>query len=211
MNGRSIPTTHKWHLLDGTNQVVGRFASQVAGLIMGKHKPTYSPHLEHGDNVVVINASKLVFTGRKFNDKRYYWHTGWPGGLKSTSPRELTRKNQIEKILTHAVSGMLPKNGLRDVRLARLRVFSTEDFNHIAQFPQLAKLLRERKESLLVVSSSQQSPTATTASTNTNSKTSTSTKSSNSSSSASSNTNSKTSTKKPTATTTTTTATTPSS
>jgi large subunit ribosomal protein L13 len=111
-----------WHAVDAKGQVLGRLASKIAGLLIGKNKPYYTPHLDCGDFVVVTNAAKVRITGRKPAQKKYYRHSGYPGGF-----REITFEKQMEKdprkVIRHAVSGMLPKNKLRDPRLARLKVF----------------------------------------------------------------------------------------
>jgi len=124
-----------WHFIDGRQQVVGRMATKIVPLIMGKHKPTYSPNLDHGDNVVVVNAEHMQFSGRKMDQKLYRWHTGYPGGLKSITPRELIeRKDRPEELLTRAVSGMLPKNRLRKQRMTRLRIYQGSEFPEFDQF-----------------------------------------------------------------------------
>lgn len=112
----------RWHLVDIDGQILGRCATKIAGLLIGKHKPDYSPHLDCGDYVVVVNAAKVKVTGNKQEQKMYRWHTGYPGGL-----RERVFKKQMElhpnRIITAAVSRMLPKNKLRPLRLKRLKVF----------------------------------------------------------------------------------------
>lgn len=126
-SGASRGTRHVWHLVDAKDQVVGRLAAGLARVLMGKHKPTYSPHLDHGDNVVLINAGKVRFTGRKYEKKLYRWHTGWPGGLREITPRQLVQvKQQPEQIIQRAVAGMLPKNKLRNQRMKRLHVYVGE-------------------------------------------------------------------------------------
>lgn len=113
------------------SQVVGRLATQVARLLIGKHKPTYVPHIDGGDYVVVVNAKHAALTGKKFTDKLYHWHTGYPGGLKTLTARQLWERAP-ERILTKAVKGMLPRNRLHKPRLKRLRVFSEEEHLHEA-------------------------------------------------------------------------------
>lgn len=126
----------EWHLVDAKSKVLGRMASDIANLLMGKHKVVYSRHMDMGDNVVVINASKLVLTGKKKSDKVYYSHSGYPGGLKSTSFRKLL-EDHPEKIVVEAVKGMLPKNRTQKVRLSRLKVFADKDHKY-------EKLLNEK-------------------------------------------------------------------
>lgn len=114
-----------WYLLDIKDKILGRSATKIAQLLMGKNKPYFVPYLDCGDYVVVVNAAKVKVTGRKTAQKKYYRHSGYPGGFK-----EITFEKQMEKdprkIILHAVSGMLPKNKLRDPRLARLKIFVNE-------------------------------------------------------------------------------------
>ncbi len=123
----------RWHHFDGHNQVVGRLATRVATLIIGKHKPTYSPHLDHGDNVVITNVQDIAFTGRKEKQKIYRWHTGY--NLRSTTPEYLRNfKGKPEEIIRRAVNGMLPKNNLRRIRMKRLYMFQGSDFPYMDKF-----------------------------------------------------------------------------
>mmetsp|Transcript_9343 Transcript_9343/g.10650 ORF Transcript_9343/g.10650 Transcript_9343/m.10650 type:complete len:141 (-) Transcript_9343:27-449(-) len=127
-SGVSRVSQQAWHILDARGQQPGRLATKIATLIMGKHKPIYSPHLDLGDHVVVINARHASFTGQKYKEKLYRWHTGYPGGLKSTTPRQLAEiKNRPEEIVERAVSTMLPKNKLRKWRMRKLHVFADDD------------------------------------------------------------------------------------
>ena len=113
-----------WHLVDARDQVIGRLATQIAPILMGKHKPTYEPHRhEHGDFVVVVNAQRMVFTGRRMRQKLYRWHTGYPGGLRERTARDQAARNPAH-LLRWAVLGMLPKNKLRVVYANRLKIFS---------------------------------------------------------------------------------------
>ena len=111
-----------WHLLDAQNQVLGRLATRIAVLLMGKHKPTFAAHLDSGDYVVVTNCSQIRVTGKKMRDKIYYWHTGYMGGLKQARLEELMTKHP-ERVIWLAVKNMLPKNKLRKLRLKRLKIF----------------------------------------------------------------------------------------
>ncbi len=111
-----------WQLLDAKDQILGRLATQVASFLIGKHKKTFSPHLDSGDNVVVINAIDIRVTGKKETDKMYYHHSGYPGGLKQTAYRDLKAKSPT-KAIELAVYNMLPKNRLRKNRMARLKIF----------------------------------------------------------------------------------------
>ncbi|KAF8072848.1 rplM [Scenedesmus sp. PABB004] len=112
----------RMRLIDADNQVIGRLAAYLSMLLQGKDKPTYAPHKDAGDVCVVVNAERAVFTGNKWEAKVYRWHTGYPGGLKEITARELWRRDPAE-ILRRTVAGMLPKNNLRDARLRKLRVF----------------------------------------------------------------------------------------
>ncbi len=110
-----------WYEYDASGQVLGRLATQIAEKLIGKHKVTYTPHNDGGDYVVVINAEKIEVTRNKVNNKTYYWHTGFPGGIKQRTFAEMIEKNP-SKVLESAVKNMLPKNRLRDLRLARLKI-----------------------------------------------------------------------------------------
>lgn len=126
--------TREWVLLDASEAPLGRLASAVAKRLIGKHKPNYSPNLDGGDYVVVINTGKLVVTGNKELDKKYYRHSGFPGGITETSLAEQKVKDP-NQVIIDAVRGMLPKNKLATERLARLKVFVGEDHTHAPQKP----------------------------------------------------------------------------
>ena len=127
----------EWVVVDATDQVVGRFCSKVAKLLRGKYKPTFTPHVDCGDNVIIINADKVRFTGKKETDKVYTHYTGYPGGQRFNTPAQLrTKKNGVEKMVRHAVKGMLPKNKLAAGRLARLKIFAGSEHTHAAQKPE---------------------------------------------------------------------------
>ncbi|KAL6079660.1 50S ribosomal protein L13 [Balamuthia mandrillaris] len=121
-----------WHVIDAEGFRVGRLAEQIARLLQGKHKPIYSPTVDNGDYVVVKNVEKLKFTGEKWEQKLYRWHTGYPGGLKEVSAKHMLRKHP-DKILIKAVSGMLPKNKTRYARLERLRIYVGDEHPHEEQ------------------------------------------------------------------------------
>ncbi len=129
----------RWYVVDAKDKVVGRLASRIAMVLMGKHKPHYTPHLDTGDFVVVINASRVRFTGRKWEQKCYYRHSGYPGGLKVKRAREVLEKNP-EEILRHAVRGMLPKNHLGRKLLKKLKIYPGEAHPHQAQQPEQLEL-----------------------------------------------------------------------
>jgi large subunit ribosomal protein L13 len=128
----------KWWLVDATDKVVGRLASEIAVLLMGKHRPSYTPHVDTGDYIVVVNAEKVVFTGRKWDQKRYTWTTGYPG-LRS-EPAKHRKEKHPEDILGEAVRRMLPKNKLAVKMLSKLKIYTGPDHPHQAQNPELREL-----------------------------------------------------------------------
>ena len=123
-----------WHVIDAEDVVLGRLASNVATLLRGKHKPTYTPHVDCGDNVIVINADKVRLTGNKFSDKTYVSYTGYPGGQRFISPKELMAKHP-ERVIEKAVRGMLPKNRLGRAIYGNLHVYAGAEHPHAAQNP----------------------------------------------------------------------------
>ena len=127
--------TRAWHIIDATDVVLGRLASQTAILLRGKHKPTFAPHVDGGDFVIIINAEKVALTGAKLAQNKAYHHSGHPGGLKSTSYTELLAKSP-EKAVEKAVRGMLPKNTLGRAQLSHLKVYRGAEHPHAAQQPQ---------------------------------------------------------------------------
>lgn len=126
----------KWVLIDASDLVLGRLTSQVAKMIMGKHKPDYTPNVDCGDNVIVINADKVKLTGSKWTDKKYIRHTGYPGGQRVTTPREIKDKRSSTIIIEKAVRGMLPKNRLGRKIFHNLYVYEGAEHPHEAQQPQ---------------------------------------------------------------------------
>ena len=131
--------TRKWYVVDATNKILGRLASRIARILTGKHKRRYTPHVDCGDFVVVVNADKFRVTGKKMKDKIYYSHSFHPGGLKAIN-LELMLKKHPERIVLHAVSGMLPKNKLRARRLKRLKIYTSSEHPHTAQSPEKIEL-----------------------------------------------------------------------
>jgi len=125
----------KWHLVDAEGQTLGRLASEVASLLRGKHKPEFTPHVDTGDFVVVINADKIVLTGKKLQQKNYYRHSGYLGGLKTT-PAHIMIKQKPAKMVELAVYGMLPKNRLGRKLRSKLKVYAGSEHPHAAQQPQ---------------------------------------------------------------------------
>ncbi len=124
----------KWHVIDANGAVLGRLAVQVANILRGKNKPVYTPHLDAGDFVVVINAEKVLLTGKKETDKKFMTYSGWKGGEKYTSVAQL-RARQPERLITHAVRGMVPKNRLGRVLMTKLKVYKGDQHPHAAQQP----------------------------------------------------------------------------
>jgi len=123
----------KWHLIDLEGQTLGRACTQIAPLLMGKDKVTFSYHRDDGDYVVAINASKIAVTGKKLKDKIYYWHTAWSGHLKSLTLQEMMNKDP-RRVIELGVKNMLPKNRLRDVRLTRLFIFVSSEHKYNDKF-----------------------------------------------------------------------------
>jgi large subunit ribosomal protein L13 len=128
--------TRQWFVVDAAGQTLGRLASRVSQVLKGKHKPIYSPNLDVGDYVVVINASEIAVTGRKMDQKTYYRHTGYPGGLREINLRDLLKRHPTHAV-KYAVKGMLPKNRLGRKMLTKLKVYSGPDHPHQAQQPQV--------------------------------------------------------------------------
>lgn len=126
----------KWLIVDAEGKTLGRVATEIAYRLMGKHKPLYTPHIDLGDFVIVVNAEKIVLTGNKETAKTYFSYSGYPGGDKFTS-METMREKHPDRIITFAVSGMLPKNKMRDRRLTRLKVYAGPDHPHAAQQPEV--------------------------------------------------------------------------
>ncbi|MFC3300071.1 50S ribosomal protein L13 [Arthrobacter agilis] len=126
--------SRQWHVIDATDVVLGRLASQTAILLRGKHKATFAPHMDMGDFVIIINAEKVALTGAKLEQKRAYRHSGYPGGLKSTSYVELLDKNP-ERAVEKAIRGMLPKNSLAAQQIGKLKVYRGAEHPHAAQQP----------------------------------------------------------------------------
>ena len=124
----------KWYVVDAENKVLGRLATEIANRLRGKHKPTFSSFIDNGDFIVVTNAEKIQLTGNKLDDKKYYRHTGYIGGIKETSARELLAKHPTD-LITKAVKGMLPKNKLGRAQLKKLKVYAGKDHPHAAQQP----------------------------------------------------------------------------
>ncbi|MCI5751009.1 MAG: 50S ribosomal protein L13 [Oscillospiraceae bacterium] len=132
---KSGEISRKWYVLDASDKPLGRVAAQAATILRGKHKPTFAPHADCGDHVIIINCSKAILTGKKLEQKTYKWHTGWIGGLKEVQYKELMGKNP-EKAMYIAVKGMIPDNTVGRKSLTRLRVYADANHNHEAQKPE---------------------------------------------------------------------------
>lgn len=142
-SAKAETTQANWYLVDASEVVLGRLASRIAHYLRGKHKPEYTPHVDTGDYIVVVNADKIKVTGRKQTDKVYYHHSEYPGGLKSITFDKLMDKNPI-LALEKAVKGMLPKNSLGRAMFRKLKVFAGETHTHEAQQPQPIQLVDDR-------------------------------------------------------------------
>ncbi len=125
----------KWYVIDANGQTLGRLATQVAMILRGKHKPTFTPHVDCGDHVIVINAGKVVLTGKKLEQKKYYRYSGYVGGLKETSAKDMLEKKP-ELMVYEAIKGMMPKNSLGREMLTKLRVYKDAEHAHAAQKPE---------------------------------------------------------------------------
>ena len=132
---KTADVNRRWILIDAKDAPLGRLSTEIAKYLIGKYKPTYTPHVDGGDYVIVINAAETVVTGAKETDKIYYRHSGFPGGIKDAQLKEV-REKFPERIIENAVKGMLPKNKLSPERMARLRVFAGSEHSHSAQSPE---------------------------------------------------------------------------
>jgi len=133
-SAKSHEVKRQWYMVDAEDQVLGRLATQIATRLKGKHKPEYTPHVDTGDYIVVVNAEKIRVTGNKESDKLYHWHTGHPGGIKSRSLQAMREKSP-QSILETAVKGMMPKNKLGREMMSKLKVYAGESHPHEAQQP----------------------------------------------------------------------------
>ena len=126
----------KWILIDADGIVLGRLASKVSMILRGKHKPSFTPHADCGDHVIIINAEKVKFTGKKLDDKIYYWHTGHPGGIKSRTARQIIEGKFPDRVIRMAVKRMIPKGPLGSVKLSNMKVYAGSNHPHEAQAPE---------------------------------------------------------------------------
>ena len=131
--------TRNWYEIDAEGKILGKIATEIAVRLMGKHKPSYTPHVDGGDYVVVINADKFAVTGNKMLDEKYYRHSGYPGGLKVRNLEEMLEKKPTE-IIRKAVERMLPKNKLGNQMINRLKIYTGNEHNHVAQKPERIEL-----------------------------------------------------------------------
>ena len=128
-----------WYVVDAENKVLGRLAAEIAHRLKGKHKPEYTPHVDTGDYIVVVNAEKVAVTGNKYNDKMYYHHTGYPGGIKGVSFRGMIETHPT-RVIEKAVKGMLPRNKLGRAMLSKLKIYAGTEHTHQAQQPKTLEI-----------------------------------------------------------------------
>ena len=145
---KKAEVTSSWFEIDAKNAVVGRLAAIISKIIRGKNKNTFTPHMDHGDFVVVKNIEQIKFTGKKFQNKKYYKHTGYPGGIKETSPEKLHEKKPAES-LKLAVQRMLPGGALGKKQLTKLKIYSGENHPHSAQNPKIIDLNKLNSKNLI--------------------------------------------------------------
>ena len=138
-----------WYIINAEDIAVGRLASFISKVLRGKNKPTFNPHIDNGDFVVVTNIEKIKFTGKKFKEKKYYRHTGYPGGIKETSPLNLFNKNKTEEILKLAVKRMLPGGPLAKKQLTKLKIYSGEKHPHEVQKPKIIDFKKLSKKNIV--------------------------------------------------------------
>tara|TARA_A100001011_G_scaffold307596_1_gene322971 strand:+ start:121 stop:579 length:459 start_codon:yes stop_codon:yes gene_type:complete len=138
-----------WYIINAQNAVVGRLAAFISKVLRGKNKSTYNPHIDNGDFVVVTNIDKIKFTGKKFNNKKYYRHTGHPGGIKESTPAFLKEKNKIEEILKLAVKRMLPGGPLAKKQLTKLKIYNGENHPHEVQKPKIIDFEKLHKKNTI--------------------------------------------------------------
>ena len=138
-----------WYLINAENAAVGRLASYISRVLRGKNKASYNPHIDNGDFVVVTNIDKIKFTGKKFNEKKYFRHTGHPGGIKEFTPLTLKNRNKIQDILKLAVKRMLPGGPLAKKQLTKLKIYSGEEHPHNVQNPKIINFEKLNKKNIV--------------------------------------------------------------
>ena len=136
-SARPAEVEKKWVLIDADGLVVGRLAALIAGRLRGKHKAIFTPHVDTGDNIIVVNAEKVVLTGNKRQDKTYYWHTGYPGGIKERKAKQVLEGRHPERVLWKAVERMVPRGPLGRRQMGNLRIYKGADHPHEAQQPEM--------------------------------------------------------------------------
>jgi len=134
-SARAADIEKKWIVVDAEDLVLGRLAAEVAKILRGKHKPSYTPHMDCGDNVVVVNAEKVKLTGRKLSNKKFYWHTGYPGGIKERTVGQILEGKHPERVILKAVERMIPRGPLGRQQMKNLRVYAGAEHPHEAQQP----------------------------------------------------------------------------
>ena len=139
---------NNWYIIDANNAIVGRLATIISKIIRGKNKTNFTPHMDHGDFVIIKNVEKIKFTGKKFKNKKYYKHTGYPGGIKETTPERLLL-NRPEEILKLAVKRMLPGGVLSKNQLSKMKIYKGSEHPHEAQNPKEISLLKENNKNIL--------------------------------------------------------------
>jgi len=139
-SARPLEVTQRWHIIDATDQVLGRLATRVASVLRGKHRPDFTPHVDTGDFVIVVNAEKVALTGRKREQKLYRRHTGYTGHLRTINADDLLQSAHGDRVVRNAVRGMLPKNALGRQLLRKLKVYTGPDHPHAAQKPEELQL-----------------------------------------------------------------------
>ncbi len=138
-----------WYIINAQNAAVGRLAAYISKVLRGKNKPTYNPHIDNGDFVVVTNIDKIKFSGKKFFNKKYFRHTGHPGGIKHSTPSSLMEKNQTEQILKLAVKRMLPGGPLAKKQLTKLKIYNGENHPHDVQKPKIIDFEKLNKRNIV--------------------------------------------------------------
>ncbi len=136
---KEVQNERKWYLIDAEDKVLGRLATEVSMILMGKHKPTYTPHIDTGDNIIIINAEKIKLTGNKMDQLNHTYHTGHPGGLKEIPYNRLIETNPT-KVIELAVKGMLPKNKIGKQMIRKLKIYAGSEHNHEAQMPEIYEI-----------------------------------------------------------------------
>ena len=140
-SARPSDVERKWYIIDAQNAVLGRMASEIAKVLRGKHKAIFTPHIDTGDNVIVINAEKVHLTGNKVADKTYHWHTGYPGGIKDRKAGEVLAGKHPERVVEQAVKRMMPKGPLARSQFKKLKVYAGSDHPHEAQEPKTLQFI----------------------------------------------------------------------